>query len=273
MMEPGDIIPLTNQQDSLICSSVIASQETASPPSATAGGVSVLGSQTPLRAALYIDGFNLYHAIDALGQPHLKWLNLADLGNRIIPRSHERLVKVRWFTALKPGDRDKNRRHAEYITALKFYNVAVHKGHFITDIVDCRKCSHSWEKPQEKETDVSIALHLLDDAYQDIFDVVYLLSADSDQGATARIMKHRFPTKRLTTVVPPRMEPSKAILTHTPHKLKLPIEYLEDCLLPAYALRGPKDNQSIAFRRPAEYDPPAGWVPPGKRRQKSRISN
>ncbi|MFO1241201.1 MAG: hypothetical protein U1E64_12690 [Sphingomonadaceae bacterium] len=26
------------------------------------------------RVIVYIDGFNLYHAIDDLGQPHLKWL-------------------------------------------------------------------------------------------------------------------------------------------------------------------------------------------------------
>ncbi len=26
------------------------------------------------RIIAYIDGFNLYHAIDSLGKPHLKWL-------------------------------------------------------------------------------------------------------------------------------------------------------------------------------------------------------
>jgi hypothetical protein len=197
----------------------------------------------------------------------LKWLNFAALGERIIQRGKERLVKVRWFTALQPkAPEDKNRRHREYITALKHYNVAVHQGHFIFDQVDCRKCSHTWEKPQEKETDVSIALHLLDDAYQDVFDVVYLLTADSDQGATARMMKRRFPEKRFTTVVPPGREPSKAILTYADHKLKLPVEYLEDCLLPAFGLIGPANNSTVAFKRPTEYDPPAGWVPPRARR-------
>jgi hypothetical protein len=132
-------------------------------------------------------------------------------------------------------------------------------------------CSHTWEKPQEKETDVNIALHLLDDAYQDVFDVVYLLTADSDQGATARMMKRRFPKKRLTTVVPPGREPSKAILSHTNHKLKLPVEYLEDCLLPSFGLIGPKSNPTVAFKRPTEYDPPAGWVPPRLRRSAKKV--
>jgi NYN domain len=265
---------LTNQQDSLISTAVIASRETASTPSATAGGVSISEASQALRAALYVDGFNLYHAIDDLGQPHLKWLNLADLGNRIIPRERERLVKVRWFTAVQPrAAADKNRRHREYITALKYYNVAVHRGHFIFDTVDCHNCSHQWVKPQEKETDVGVALHLFDDAYQNVFDVAYLLTADSDQGATARIMKGRFPEKRLVSVVPPGMEPSNSILTHTPHKLKLTVEFLEDCLLPPHAFTGPANNQSVAFRRPPEYAPPPGWLPPRERRKRSKNSN
>ena len=28
------------------------------------------------RVSVYIDGFNLYHAIDALNENHLKWLDL-----------------------------------------------------------------------------------------------------------------------------------------------------------------------------------------------------
>lgn len=31
-----------------------------------------LGAAVSLRAAVYIDGFNLYHAIDDLKEPHLK---------------------------------------------------------------------------------------------------------------------------------------------------------------------------------------------------------
>jgi hypothetical protein len=170
---------------------------------------------------------------------------------------------------VRPGDEQKNRRHREYITALKHYNISVHQGHFIFDIVDCRACRHTWEKPQEKETDVGIGLHVLDDAYQDVFDVAYLLTADSDQGATARMMKRRFPAKRLVSVVPPGMEASKAILSHTSHKLKITVEYLEDCLLPPYALSGPEGRQVVVFRRPPAYEPPPGWLPPRLRRKES----
>jgi hypothetical protein len=177
------------------------------------------------------------------------------------------MIKVRYFTALKPGANmvDKNKRHREYITALKYFNVKVDEGHFINDQVDCRGCGRVWDKPSEKETDVNIALRLYDDAYQDIFDVAYLLTADSDQGATARMLKYRFPNLTLISVVPPGMEASKAIMTYADGRLKLPLEYIEDCLLPGMMMEGPADKQKLIFRRPAEYDPPAGWVPPKSR--------
>ena len=85
---------------------VIASQETASSPSVTADGVSIL------RAALYVDGFNLYHAIDDLDRPFLKWLDLWALGERILDRKTERLVRKVYCTAQKPGEPAKNQRHA-----------------------------------------------------------------------------------------------------------------------------------------------------------------
>ena len=36
------------------------------------------------RVAIYIDGFNLYHSIDELKRPQLKWLNLWALSELIV---------------------------------------------------------------------------------------------------------------------------------------------------------------------------------------------
>jgi hypothetical protein len=248
---------------------------TASSPSVKAGGVSISEVPQRRRAALYVDGFNLYHALDALKQPHLKWLNLFALGARILNRNQETLVKVRYCTALKPGPdaADKNKRHGEYITALKWFNVKIHRGHFISDQIDCHECGHVWESPKEKETDVNIALLLLDDAYQNGFDVAYLLTADSDQGATARVLKKRFPEKRLVSVVPPGMEASKAIMTYADQRYKLNEDIIEECLLPSIEY-DPSRKGAVAFRRPDQYAPPDGWVSPADRpKKKTLISN
>ena len=218
-----------------------------------------------MRAALYIDGFNFYHAVDNLNQPFLKWLNLWALGNRIIDTKTESLVRVVWCTAKKPHSPEKNQRHQEYITALKLEGVEVLEGHFIEDSIECNDCHRVWSAPKEKESDINLALSVIDDAYQDLVDHFYLLTSDSDQGATARFFAKRFPKKKLTSVVPPGMEASKAIRTHTPHKIKIHESYLEQCLLPPLRTDEIEGKKTLRYRRPPKYNPPPGWVPPDKR--------
>jgi len=46
----------------------------------------------------YIDGFNLYHAIDDLRKPHLKWLDLKALAASICGEN-ETLVATKYFSA------------------------------------------------------------------------------------------------------------------------------------------------------------------------------
>jgi hypothetical protein len=63
------------------------------------------------------------------------------------------------------------------------------------------------------------------------------------------------------------MEASKAIMTHADHRYKINLEIIEECLLPGVIL-DPGRNGAVAFQRPAEYAPPAGWVAPDKRPKK-----
>ena len=83
--------------------------------------------------------------------------------------------------------------------------------------------------------------------------------------------KKRFPKKCLVSVVPPGMEASKAIMTYADQRYKLNVEIIEECLLPGVQL-DPSRNGAVAFQRPAEYAPPAGWVAPDKR-PKNKVSN
>lgn len=52
-----------------------------------------------MRGAIYVDGFNLYHAISDLGMPHLKWLDLWRLGS-LIARGHARTLRGQSFVLL-----------------------------------------------------------------------------------------------------------------------------------------------------------------------------
>ena len=220
-----------------------------------------------MRGAVYVDGFNLYHAIDDLKKPYLKWLNLWRL-SELIARGHaQTITKVVYGTAYFPGDHGKKVRHTFYVEALKLVDVEVKLGHVIKEPMKCpdKNCAYRWDANREKETDINIALSLFDDAYQDIFDVAFLVTADTDQVATLKFMKMRFPTKKVIVVWPPDRQPSKHLLDWTDGKVSLTEDHLDQCVLPDIVFKD--DHKSIV--RPYEYDPPEGWVHPDKRPKRS----
>jgi hypothetical protein len=204
------------------------------------------------RAALYIDGFNLYHAIDDLAENHLKWLDLWALGNLLIPSNTEKLVKVVWCTAVRTDDVQKMLRQREYIRALQGTGITCLEGHFAKESRNCKNCGGQWQAPVEKQGDVNLAIALIDDAYRDVFDHAYLITADSDQAATVGLLKSRLPQKKLTSVSPPGRSHCKEILSHDPAKIALGVSHLERCLFPKYVVVGGKP---IATRSMV-YDPP-----------------
>jgi len=235
-----------------------------SPPVATAAGVFISeGAVKPLtRVALYVDGFNLYHALEKLNQPHLKWLNLWALGERLLTRGQHQLVRAYYASAKKDNDHGKSVRHQEYINALRSVNVDVQLGHFLKEAtISCDACGNKWNDNREKETDINLALAILDDAYRNVFDIAFLVTADSDQAATARVLKERFPDKKLVSIVPPNMEASKAIKTHAPTVVHLREFLIAECLFPSSETRSIAGKTVTIYKRPTDYDPPPGWTP------------
>lgn len=216
------------------------------------------------RAALYVDGFNIYHAIDALARPHLKWLNLKRVGELIIPQRTQRLDRVVYCTAWYPGDQQKRWRHQQYLNALAAVGVECQFGHYVHEDMSCKNCSHVWRKPTEKETDINLAVSLINDAWLDIYDHAYLITADSDQAATARLFQKQFPNKKRTTVAPPGRNFSVHILNFAHGKITLTEEILERCLFESVVIN-PAGNGG---HRPKEYEPPIGWIAPHLRPSK-----
>lgn len=209
-------------------------------------------------AGLYIDGFNLYHSITNYEEPHLKWLNLRRLGELIIDSTNETLGPVVFCTAYYPGDEQKKFRHNEYLNALRVADVSPIMGHYIKEPMSCRNCDNEWEKPTEKASDVNLALHLFNDARHNRFHTAYLLTADSDQSATAKMFRDEFPEKKFITVSPPGRNISHNIFSYSHGKVSLTKEHIEKCLFPLIAFR----EGMPAGRRPREYAPPDGWTPP-----------
>lgn len=214
-------------------------------------------AESRVRAALYVDGFNLYHAVKDLGEPFLKWCNLWRLGELLIPSKSERLVSVVFCTAYYPGDHGRRVRHERLVKALELVGARSIMGHFVHEDADCRTCGHSWKKPTEKETDINLALSLYDDAVRDVFDHAYFLTADSDQAATLRLLRARYPEKRITSVSPPGRSHSQHILAHAHAKIALSRDHIERCLFGSAVMVPGRPP----IMRPPEYDPPPGYVP------------
>lgn len=219
------------------------------------------------RVAFYIDAFNLYYGIVNLKQPHLKWVNLWDLCTNLLAKKDQQLVKVVFCTAYNTKDEGKLRRHQTYVKVLEHFGVTCVKGHFVHEPRTCKNCGHGWIEASEKQTDVNLALHLFHDAGQDIYDHAYLFTADSDQAAVAKMLKQVYPTKRLTSVVPPTKQPSHNILTYAdPPVVKLTIDHLEKVVLPDIVMGTNNGGQPFLIaRRPSDYAPPSGWVHPKDR--------
>ena len=82
------------------------------------------------RACFYIDGFNIYHAVDDLGDQTLKWLNMRTLAEALIRPQSETIAAVYYFSAFADFLPDAKKRHEQYVAALQAAGVQVVLGNF-----------------------------------------------------------------------------------------------------------------------------------------------
>lgn len=206
----------------------------------------------------YIDGYNLYHAIRRFGENHLKWVDLWSLCETFVLKNSQKLVGVHYFTAYADWLPGPMARHKVYVAALEARGVTVHLANFKRKDRRCPRCHHVHAGHEEKETDVHIALSLLDHARRDFYDLALLVSRDSDLVPAIRVTKAGFPEKQILVVAPPHLGHSNEMLSVADGKRKIQKAHLERCLLPQHL--GGKDGKPVI--RPAEYDPPSRWHPP-----------
>jgi uncharacterized LabA/DUF88 family protein len=155
------------------------------------------------RVIAYIDGFNLYFGLRARGWKRFYWLDLRQVVLHLT-RPDQTLAATKYFTSVVMSPPDKNRRQATYLEALATLpDFHIYHGHYVADTITCRNCKHSYTTYHEKMTDVSIAVELLSDAFEDRFDVALLISADSDLVGLVQRVRQLFPQKRIVAVFPP----------------------------------------------------------------------
>lgn len=155
-------------------------------------------------ALVYVDGFNLYRrCLDSA--PSLKWLDLFELAKELLPEFE--VVRVHYFTALlRQGllaDVRAPVRQQMYLRALKTRHpeIEIHYGKFRKDnrwmpSVPLSVSSETGDylkvqvrKMEEKGSDVNIAGRMVADACHGKADCFVLLSNDSDQAGTLKLLK------------------------------------------------------------------------------------
>lgn len=203
-----------------------------------------------IRSSFFIDGFNLYHAIKRLRDPRLKWVNLMALMLRQTMAQSEEVTSVNYFTAYADWWPHRKLKHEQYVAALECVNVNVVLGQFKVKDRRCPSCRHSWQGHEEKETDVNIALWLVDGAYRDEYDRAYIVSRDSDLKPAIAMVRSRFPRKEVFVVAPPHLGHSNDLVSVASGKRKISKPQIEQCLFPEFVYRA---DGTLAATRPVSY--------------------
>ncbi len=184
------------------------------------------------RVIVYVDGFNLYHGIDDLGDNRLKWLGLWKLAEGLC-QSGETLEKVYYFSAFATWKPDAYKRHRDYVKAIASKGVTKVMGQFKAKSASCHKCGAKWERHEEKETDVHIAVQIIYDACHKAYDRAILVTGDTDQAPTLKRARSLNPDAKISVWTPPNRNNGCRSLGQVKEIRRA---RLEQCLLPERVL-------------------------------------
>jgi uncharacterized LabA/DUF88 family protein len=164
---------------------------------------------------VYIDGFNLYYG--CLKNSPYKWLDVKKLCENCLNNKNV-INKIRYFTANVSGkisDPKQPLRQQIYLRALKTIdNLKIHYGHFLSNnkYYPLAKPPHNKVeimRMEEKGSDVNLAVHLLNDAFKNDYDVAVIISNDSDLAEAIKIVKKEL--KKTVLILNPQKKSSRIL--------------------------------------------------------------
>jgi uncharacterized LabA/DUF88 family protein len=200
------------------------------------------------RVFVFIDGFNLYHAVIKHFPNRYKWCDLRKLTKQFVDNKTQELKSIYFFTAYCSWDNTKKARHKKYIKALQYhcgvysvlgkYRKVNRKFNFPMKILKCVPESVAdileklvYETHEEKETDVNMALKILEDGFLDKYDHAFILSGDSDLIGAIKSIKKHFPDKKFTSLLPQKAK-GKIIRKACNYRFQITAKHFEASLLP-----------------------------------------
>lgn len=212
------------------------------------------------RVAFFVDGYNLYHAIDniAKGNPslnYLKWVDLRKLFTYFIHPQNEEIADIFFFTARPihtPGD-VQLRYSALMIAYQRFLKIHAVYGKFKKKTQRCKTCGAVWSRHEEKESDVNLAVYIVREAYEKRYDSAFIVTQDSDLEPAVKLTEAARPGF-LRLLTPPGIFPSREISRAVLGRVsQIKQVHLEHSLMKeAYC----DDSGTVVVQRPEAYNPP-----------------
>ena len=161
------------------------------------------------RVTFYVDGFNFYYGLKTKKRIDRNWLraywiDVVKLFSQFLS-PNQTLEKVIYFTA-SPLNQDKNTRQGAFLNANKLLNgnkFELVRGKYLKKIIECPNCKYAISRPEEKKTDVNIAIRMIGDCVDDKTDVIVLVSGDSDLLPPLEFIRQKYPQKKIRVYFPP----------------------------------------------------------------------
>ncbi len=225
-----------------------------------------------MRTIVYIDGFNLYYG--CLKQnPSCRWLDVVRYAHRLIHevKPESDVVGVKYFSApiiekLSPKGDVSRRALDTYLRALQQTHpeLQIILGKYIDSpgeyFLDLKPIDFTQKarvrRPEEKQTDVSIGVHMMSDAYEGLCDQQVLVSNDTDYVPILAMLKSRPLLQSIVIgLLPPLLSEKEFNVKRKPSRdlialsdwSRYPVEsrILQECQLPAVI-----PTRKKAIRRP-----------------------
>lgn len=131
------------------------------------------------RVIVYVDGFNFYFGLKSKRWREYYWLDMVTFAESFL-RPHQELVVLKYFSAVQKNFEKADRQDLFFQANKINSKFHLELGKFLQKKLVCRNCKDEIIQYEEKETDVRIATHMLNDVVQNKCDISILVSADSD---------------------------------------------------------------------------------------------
>jgi uncharacterized LabA/DUF88 family protein len=150
-----------------------------------------------MKAVVIVDGLNLHHALRDLG-PDCANLDVVQLSKRLLPKNCEDMKVFYFTTPPEHLGNDALRTYKRYSRQLTETGVKVVEGRFQRIVTRCKICGSPTLTHREKETDVSIALKIVEAANIGDVEEVLIFSADSDLSPALKLAKRANPRVKIS---------------------------------------------------------------------------